>query len=113
MSLLEQPFQVLVSRARGTVVVAIRGELDTYTAPRLQSHLQDLIEDQGNLAMVLDLSEMTFIDSSGLSVLVHALKRMRDHGGRLTLSSPKPATSKVLEISGLDKVFETSHLSRS
>ena len=105
LSVLEQPFQVRVSRARGTVVVTIRGELDTYTAPKLQRHLKDLIEDQGNLTMALDLSEMTFIDSSGLSVLVDALKRMRERGGSLRLSSPTRATSKVLEISGLDKIL--------
>jgi anti-sigma B factor antagonist len=104
-SVVENPFQVVVSRARGTVVVTIRGELDTYTAPKLQDQLRDLIEDQGNLAMVLDLSKMTFVDSSGLSVLVDALKRMRQHGGTLTLASPTRATSKVLEISGLNKVF--------
>ena len=105
MSLVDVPFQVVVSRDMGTVVVTVRGELDTYTAPRLRHELKGLIDDQGNLAVVVDLGEMTFIDSSGLAVLVDGLKRMRLHGGRLTLSNPNRNTAKVLEISGLDRVF--------
>ncbi len=105
MSLVEVPFEALVSRDLGTVVVTISGELDTYTAPRLQSQLEDVIDHQGNLAVVLDLAKMTFIDSSGLAVLVDALKRMRRHRGALTLANPNRNTAKVLEISGLDRIF--------
>ncbi len=105
MSLVEAPFEVVVSRALGTVVVTIRGELDTYTAPQLRSQLKDLIDEQGNLTVVVDLSKTTFIDSSGLAVLVDALQRMRRHGGSLTLANPSRSTSKVLEISGLDRIF--------
>jgi len=105
MSLVDVPFQVVVSRDMGTVVVTVRGELDTYTAPRFRNELKDLIDDQGNLAVVVDLGEMTFIDSSGLAVLVDALKRMRCHAGTLTLTNPTRNTAKVLEISGLDRVF--------
>ncbi len=105
MSLVDVPFQVVVSRDLGTVVVTVRGELDTYTAPRLRDDFKDLIDDQGNLTVVVDLGEMTFVDSSGLAVLVEALKRMRCHGGNLTLANPNRNTAKVLEISGLDRVF--------
>lgn len=101
----EVPFELVVSRAVGTVVVTIQGELDAYTAPRLQSQLRDLINNQGNLTVVLDLATMTFIDSTGLAVLVEALKRIRSRGGELTLANPTRATLRVLEVSGLNRVF--------
>ena len=108
MSIVEVPFEVVVSRALGTVVVTIHGELDTYTAPQLRNQLKDLIDEQGNLTVVVDLGKMSFIDSSGLAVLVDALKRMRRHRGSLTLANPSRSTSKVFEISGLNRIFTVS-----
>lgn len=101
----EVPFELAVSRALEAVVVAIRGELDAYTSPRLRSQLQDLITNQGNRTVVVDLERMTFIDSSGLSALVEALKCIRSRGGELTLANPSRSTLKVFEISGLNRVF--------
>ena len=66
-----------------------------------------LVELGGNatIDVTLDLAEMSFIDSTGVSVLVSALKRMCDAGGGLALQSPRAATMKVLEITGLTGVF--------
>ena len=105
MSLLEAPFQTVVSRLQGAVVVAIHGELDIYTAPGLRGLLHDIIEDQGNLTVVVDLARMTFIDSSGLSALVGALKSIRSRGGELTLANPTRGTLRAFEISGLNRIF--------
>ncbi len=55
MSLLEVPFEVVVSRDQEAVVVTISGELDTHTAPRLRSEIWDLANDQGNLRVVVNL----------------------------------------------------------
>ena len=99
-------FHVSVSEDADGVLVSVRGELDTYTAPRLRERLDDVIEQNGHVALRLELSGMSFVDSSGLAVLVDALKKMRQQGGALSLHSPTPATTKVLEISGLDRIFE-------
>ncbi len=99
-------FQVAVSADAGAVVVAVRGELDTYTAPRLREQLRDVIDQNGHQELALELSGMSFVDSSGLAVLVDALKRMRQRGGTMTLHAPTRSTTKVLEISGLDKIFD-------
>ncbi len=105
MSLIEAPFQTLVSRFEGAVVVAIHGELDTYTAPGLRRLLHDLIDDQGNLTVVVDLAKVAFIDSSGLSALVVALKSIRSRGGKLTLANPSRNARRAFEVSGLNRVF--------
>ncbi|HEX2064215.1 MAG TPA: STAS domain-containing protein [Acidimicrobiales bacterium] len=59
MTFVENPFRSSSSRTLSTVVVAIRGELDTYTAPQLQSQLRDLVDDQGNRSVVLEATALS------------------------------------------------------
>jgi anti-sigma B factor antagonist len=89
----------------GETLVSVAGEVDVYTAPRLRDCLYDLI-GQGKHDLVIDFAEMDFIDSTGLGVLVGALKRLRQAGGDLALRRPSRATYKILEITGLTKVFK-------
>jgi anti-sigma B factor antagonist len=88
----------------GDTTVAVTGEVDLYTAPRLREQLDEAIES-GSQRLIVDLSELDFIDSTGLGVLVGALKRARQGGGELTLRSPTRSTYKILEIAGLTKLF--------
>ena len=83
------------------------GEVDLYTAPRLREGLR-LLLDEGGRFLTLDLSELDFIDSTGLAELVGALKRFRQVGGEVVLYCPSRSIAKVLEISGLDRVFTIS-----
>jgi anti-sigma B factor antagonist len=96
---------VRFSRRAETVVVHLIGELDVVTAPALQQALSGMVEDQGNLAVQLDLCEMAFIDSTGLSVLAGALRRLREKGGDLTLVNVRPETLKVFDIVGFTRIF--------
>ena len=96
-------FSAEVTKGDGEVVVAVRGEIDIVTAPALWEALVDVIPDTTRL--VVDLSETAFIDSTGLGVLVRALKRMRHGGGVLVLRGPRPNARKVLNITGLDRVM--------
>ena len=85
-------------------VVHLIGELDLSTAARLRTALRRLYRD-GHHSLVLDLSELAFVDSTGLSEFVAALKHCRERGGDVVLRSPTPTTARVLTISGLDRVF--------
>ncbi|MDQ3978519.1 MAG: STAS domain-containing protein [Actinomycetota bacterium] len=80
------------------------GELDLVTVPGFEQRLESL-RVEGARQLTLDLADLVFIDSTGLSALVSALKRYRADGGDIVLRSPTRATSKVLEISGLSQVF--------
>lgn len=102
----EASFDVSVSSAERPVVT-VTGELDMYSAPRLREKLIGLVT-AGKADIVVDLSGVSFIDSSGLGVLVGALKRCRTSGGELALKGVNAQTSKVLSITGLDKVFPTA-----
>ncbi|WP_343233674.1 STAS domain-containing protein [Streptomonospora sp. PA3] len=85
-------------------VVAVRGEIDLYTAPQLQSGLVNALED-GARRLMVDMSQVEFCDSTGMSVLLSAMKRARTKEGDLALVAPKPGVRKVLEVTGLDAVF--------
>lgn len=85
-------------------VLAIRGEVDVSTSAALRDELYGIV-DTGARRVVVDCSEMDFIDSSGLGVLVGALKRVREKDGEIVLRSLNPSARKVFEITGLTKLF--------
>ncbi|HEX4541476.1 MAG TPA: STAS domain-containing protein [Acidimicrobiales bacterium] len=85
-------------------VLAVRGEVDVYTAPRLRERLIELVS-QGSHQVVVDLEGVDFLDSTGLGVLVGGLKRLRSHDGDMILVCTQPRILKVFEITGLTKVF--------
>ena len=102
--MLNPGFNLLTARTPDAAVVRVIGELDLATAPQLREVFSDLAA-LGGLHVTVDLSELAFIDSSGLSVLATGLKRLREGGGDLALRSPNPAAMKTLEITGLTSVF--------
>jgi|SRR6266705_1971379 len=103
---LEEEAAVLVrTTASGTRrIIEVEGEIDAHTAPQLKSAIAALV-DQGNFELVADLEQVTFMDSTGLGVLVGALKRVREKGGDLRIVCTRRAILRVLEITGLDKVI--------
>lgn len=87
-----------------TVVVQVAGEIDVYTAASLREKLADLI-DADHTDVVVDLTGVTFMDSTGLGVLVGALKKVRGYGGRLQLVIDQEKVIKVFRITALTQVF--------
>jgi len=85
------------------VVSRVQGELDISTAPLLRSELNELA--QGTDPVVLGVEGVSFIDSTGISVLVAAYTRLKERGLDLMLAGPQAHMRRVLEISGLDRVL--------
>ena len=98
-------FGVTRTKYDNVTVIAVSGEIDVSTAPELRDKLASLDAEAGATAVV-DLSEVSFVDSTALGVLVSAVKRLRSSGGDLKLVVTKPHITKVLEITGLTEVFE-------
>lgn len=95
------------SRQRdGVVVVAVAGELDMATAPQLQTHIAELLE-QGRNRLVFDLAEVSFCDSTGLSVFVRAKNNSDETDGSVRLAAPQRGVLRILEVSGLVEVLPT------
>jgi anti-sigma B factor antagonist len=84
-------------------VVAVLGELDCATAPRLSEALADLVEP-GRVVLV-DLSHTEFVDCAGLAPLVVACQHQRERGGDLVLKGPTGEVAKVIKRTELDKVM--------
>jgi anti-sigma B factor antagonist len=91
------------------VVVRVWGEVDIQTSPILDSHLQQVLGD-GVASIVVDLAEVTFLDSTGLSVLVAGLKRCQEAGGTLQVVSPRPHVRRIFEVTGLTDAFQVEAL---
>jgi len=85
-------------------VVAPSGRLDALAAPRLQQELEDIIST-GQVHIVLDMHDATYICSNSLRVLLLALRRLRCLGGNLVLCCLSPRTEFILQMSGFDQVF--------
>jgi anti-sigma B factor antagonist len=85
-------------------VLEVGGEVDVYTAPRLRERLVELV-DAGSRNVVVDLGRVDFLDSTGLGVLVGALKRLRAAGGTFALVCSKEPLLKIFRITALDQVF--------
>lgn len=100
-----EPLAVDTAVLGGHATVTLAGELDMSNAELLRAALSTLA-DQGVRTVVVDLAKLEFIDSTGLSELVQALKRSRADGGEVVLRSPQPATLRVLEIVGLTELFQ-------
>ena len=96
-----QHLQVKVERSTGPPVVRLAGELDMESAQEVRKTIEELLDKEGRFA--LDLGDVTFIDSSGLHLLIDAADRL-DGAGPLTLLSVPPRVLRVMEIVGLSDV---------
>lgn len=92
-----------IERRADAVVVSLAGELDLYNAEEVRRALLDTLADGAEL-LVVDLAEVTFIDSTALGVLIEARSRLADRSG-FRLAAPGLETRRALEISGLDRHF--------
>lgn len=88
----------------GRTVVAVGGEIDVYTAPKLRDCITELVGG-GSYDIVIDLEAVEFLDSTGLGVLVGGLKKVRAHDGSLDLVCTQERLLKIFRITGLAKVF--------
>lgn len=96
--------EITTERNDDECYLAPDGEVDVYTAPRLKEALVNAIEG-GCINVVVDLEKVGFIDSSGLGVLVSALRRARERSGSVRIVCTRESILKIFRITGLDKVF--------
>ena len=88
----------------GTLVFKLRGSLDLATAPTVRAALSDAAE-KGSHNLIVDLTQLEFLDSTGLGVLIGAHRRSAEHGGSFRLIVSDGPISRLLNITGLIAVF--------
>jgi anti-sigma B factor antagonist len=101
---MEADLDLKIYRAGNVPVVDLAGDLDTYTCSRLREAILDLIEN-GESRIVIGMSKVNYIDSSGLGTLVGGLRRVGELNGGLAISGASEQIKKVFSITGLNKVF--------
>jgi anti-anti-sigma factor len=96
-SALPEPFHILESTADGRRVIAPCGELDLSNAAQLEERLA------GNIDIVLDLSELSFIDSTGIRLVIRTAQRAQSEAWEFTVRNPQRAVLRVIKLVGLDQ----------
>jgi anti-sigma B factor antagonist len=86
------------------VTLALRGEIDVYTAPDVRQKVLDVVAS-GRCLIVVNLQDVTYLDSTGLGVLIGALRRARELGGDIAFVSSNARVNRILDITGLSRVF--------
>ena len=89
----------------GKAMVCLTGEVDSYNSPKLREQMVALI-DEGNPDLIVDMTGVDYIDSTGLGTLVGGLKRASEKNGSIRIICPNEQIYKVFNITGLVKVFQ-------
>lgn len=97
-------FHAAVNRADGTVIIRLQGELDMSTAPALGRNLTEALDAMPH-AISLDLSGLTFLDSTGIRVLMSSHRRAARQGCAFILRSPQPSVLRVLKLTGINQLL--------
>ena len=85
-------------------VLALEGEIDLHVSPDIAESLKAVI-DKRPPRVVIDLSGVTYVDSSGLAVLIEAMQNVEEYGGKLALAGLNENVRSIFEIARLDQVF--------
>ncbi len=88
-------------------VFVLRGEIDAHTAPHFAARF-DPLPAGADAAVILDMADVTFMDSSGLRVLIELNRRASEAGLAMIVRAPSRAVARIIEISGLSDIIEVS-----
>ena len=88
------------------LTVALTGEIDHHTAREMMQAISEKIDLYLPLRCILDFRDVRFMDSSGIAIVISAVRRMREIGGRVELKNVPPQPMKVLKASGIEKIVE-------
>lgn len=98
-----RPLLINTSDLEGSTLIQIEGEIDLSTVPQFERELTANVEAGRNV--LVDLTAVDFMDSTGIGVLVRASNRAREEGAEVSLACGPGSVRRVLEVSGLDKMI--------
>jgi stage II sporulation protein AA (anti-sigma F factor antagonist) len=88
------------------LIIRLVGELDHHTAEKLRQQVEQIIEQEGVRHILLSLAELTFMDSSGLGVILGRYKQITQLGGKMIICSISPSIYRLFELSGMFKILQ-------
>ena len=95
----------VITRDEGVMTVAFEGEIDHHSAVRVRSKIDASIYEWRPERLVLDLSRVNFMDSSGLGLIMGRYALMKEIGGLLRVADPSPATEKIMKLAGMERII--------
>ena len=98
--------EISTEKIASAVVIRLKGDVDMNTSPDVRSALGDLFKQGGAKALLINLSGVRYMDSSGIATLVEAMQNCMKQGMRLRLVEPSPPVRDVFELARLASVFE-------
>lgn len=96
------------ARQGNTLTVRLTGELDQDSATRIRQELDDLISDVKIKHLVLDMQGLTFMDSSGIGVVIGRYRTLAQRGGGVAVRGESPHVQRIMQLSGLYSILESS-----
>ena len=93
-------------KQRDTLVVCLEGELDHHCAQTVRQELDQLIEDERVRNLVIDMQGLTFMDSSGIGVLIGRYRTISRRDGRMAVRNMSPRVERIFQLSGLQRIIE-------
>ena len=97
--------EINIKKNGNQIIFELEGSLDIYTSLDLKAALEENVTGE-NLDVLIDMDKLTYIDSSGIGILIKALNYVQGQKGKLSVANLKPAIEKVFKVSGLTSYFE-------
>lgn len=96
---------ITIDKQNGATVISIRGDVDHHSARTIMENIDHTVSSALPMHLVLDLSNVTFMDSSGIAVLLRALRQMDQLGGHLRVVGIPPQPRRVLDAAGIGRLI--------
>jgi len=90
--------------SKSSNVLALEGEIDLHVSPRIAEDLNAMIARKPN-PLIVDLTQVSYVDSSGIAVLIQAMQKVEKYGGKFALAGMQESVRSIFEIARLDQVF--------
>ena len=101
----ETPLSSSSPSQTGSNVLPLKGEIDLHVSPSVTASLNEMIDKKPE-RLVVDLSDVSYIDSAGLAALIEAMQKVDGYGGKFALAGLQETVRSIFEISRLDQVFQ-------
>lgn len=89
-----------------TLIIKLSGELDHHSAEEVRNHIDDKIEREKSIKVIMDFENVTFMDSSGIGVVIGRYKKILSQGGEISIASATDNIKRVFELSGIFKIIK-------
>lgn len=99
--------EITVTIKKKTLVVSLLGELDHHTAKEVKDLIEEIIKNRGVKNLLFDFSKLSFMDSSGIGVIIGRYKLICSIGGKVAISGATRTVARLIEMSGINKLINT------